>query len=96
MADEIIKRKDLIRQIDKIELDDWICAAQKLGFAVTQPTKGSSHYAIRKAGYAPEDIRGLVSTIYRDLHKQDKPKVFKKLVLAGVAEDDIWKALGML
>ena len=94
MADELIKRKNLLREIDRVKLDDWIRAAKELGLVVTQPSGGSSHYAIRRAGFPPEDFRGFITNVYENLHRQDKPTIFKRLLRAGIAEDDLWRALG--
>ena len=94
MADEWIKRKDLLRQIDKVSLEDWLKAAQTVGLVVTQPTKGSSHYAIRRPGFEPEDFNGFITVVYEHMHKQDKPKVFRQLRQVGIEEDDLWLALG--
>lgn len=96
MADGLITRKDLLRQIDKVSLNDWIRAARELGFIVTQPSGGSSHYAIRRPGFDTSDFRGYITNVYEHLHKQDKPKVFRKLRMEGIEEDAIWKALRLL
>lgn len=96
MADELITRKDLLRQIDRISCEDWIRVAQEYGFVVTQRKGGSSHFRIGRAGFQPEDFKGYVMVVYEHMHKQDKPKVLKKFIREGIPEDKIWKLLGML
>ena len=96
MADELIKRKDLLRQIDKVSCDDWIRAAKECGFLVTQRKGGSSHYRIGIRGFPSEDFKGYIMVIYEHIHKQDKPKVFKKFMREGIEEDRLWKLLGLL
>lgn len=98
MAEDRIRRKVLWRalggSIKRKEV--WMDAAVKLGLPVTRPSKGSSHSAIRKPGFPPEDIRGHIVNVYEPLRKDVNEIIFKKLLDAGCSEDDIWKALGML
>ncbi|HEY4516681.1 MAG TPA: hypothetical protein VJG64_01940 [Candidatus Paceibacterota bacterium] len=95
MADELIKRKGLIQQIDKASRDDFIKAVQKVGFLVTNLSSGS-HYAVRRPGFDPADFKGFVTTVYADMSKQMKMKIFKNLVRAGINEDELWRGLGLL
>ena len=97
MSDDRIRHKDLWNSIGNLQgCDPWIKLAKALGLSVTQPSGGSSHYAIRLPDFAPEDVKGLVTTVYdhmwRDVHK----KVFKSFLDRGFSEEDIWKGLGML
>ena len=96
MSDELIKRKDLLRRIDRVTCDDWIRVATECGFLVTQRTGGSSHYRIGRSGFLPDDFKGYVMVVYKNLHKQDKSKVFKKFRREGIEEDRVWRLLGLL
>ena len=75
---------------------DWLKAAEKLGLVLTSPNKGTSHTAVRKPDVAPDDIRGLIVTIYEGMSKQVNGKVFREFQRNGFEEDAIWKALGKL
>lgn len=97
MAENLIKRKELWRGLGNTRGRDWIHAADELGLNVTQPKGGSSHYAIRLPGFEKEDIKGLISNVHDKMRKDISEKVFKRLIKkGGCAEDDIWRALGML
>lgn len=39
---------------------------------------------------------GYIIVVYEHIHKQDKPKVFRKFRQEGVEEDTLWKLLGLL
>ncbi len=97
MAEDNIKRKDLLKGLDKLKLNDFKKAAERLGFDVTQPSGGSSHYAVRKPDFEKSDVRGRITIIYKKMHKQNKPEFIKRMILVGgVEEDDVWEALGLL
>jgi len=96
MTDELIIRRDLLRQIDRVTCDDWIRAAKACGFLVTQRKGGSSHYRIGRSGFQPEDFKGYIIVVYEHIHKQDKPKVFRKFRQEGIEEDRLWELLGLL
>ena len=94
MADELIVRKDLIQRINKVTRDDFIKAAQESGFVVTKNATGS-HCAIRRPAIPVEDFRSFIYTVYEDMSKQTKVKVFKALRREGVDEDELWRHLGL-
>lgn len=97
MADSRIKRKELWPLLKNIKKRDvWIRAAKKLGLKVTQPSGGSSHYAIRLTKYENHDIKGLISVVYNPVRKDISEKIFKKLLDFGYSEDSIWKALKII
>ncbi|MBX2866601.1 hypothetical protein KTR10_01410 [Candidatus Kaiserbacteria bacterium] len=97
MADEVITRRDLVVRLTNVKWKRFVKAAEKLGFEITQPKGGSSHFAIRKKGFDQSNINGLVITVYKGLLNCDKPKVIKALITkGGCDEDDVWEALGML
>ena len=97
MASEVIQRKNLLRSVTNLKLKHFLKAAKQLGFLVTQPKGGSSHFAIRKEGFDQHDIRGVVAVVYEHILSVDKPKVVKDLIVKGERkEDDVWKALGLL
>ena len=95
MADELIVRKNLVQRINKVTRDDFIKAARESGFVVTKNVTGS-HCAIRRPNFPAEDFRSFIYTIYEDMSKQTKLKVFKALRREGVEEDDLWRSLGLL
>jgi hypothetical protein len=99
MSEDRVQRKDLWVRLGNIkQKEQWFKVAEKLGFEVTQKKGGSSHYPIRIPGTAVTDISGLVVTVYEhgELRKDVNEKIFKAFLRAGGAEDDIWKALGLL
>jgi hypothetical protein len=99
MAEELVVRKDLLRRLVNVTADDWIKAAKKLGFSITQPKGGSSHYASRNSKYPIEDFKkNFITNIYKGMNKRKdvNPKVFKSLRRHGVEEDAIWKALELI
>jgi len=100
MTSEIpIRRKNLWESRGNIRFKDWVRAAGKLGLPVTSPSSGSSHRAIRRVGTSIDatlGIESLVAVIYENMSKQVNGDVFKKVLQQGIAEDDIWKALGKL
>ena len=95
MADALIKNKNLMQRLNSVSRDDFVRAVQMAGLHVTKLTTGS-HYAIRRPGFASDDIRGVVTTIYEDMSKQTKMKIIKRLVREGLPEDELWKNLGVL
>ncbi len=99
MVEELIARKDLLRRLINVTSDDWIKAAKKLGFSITQPRGGSSHYAIRDSKYPIENFKeNFITNIYEGMNKRKdvNSKVFKSLRRHGVEEDAIWEALGLI
>lgn len=98
MASEIqIQRKHLWQSIGNLTEKDWMRAVPKLGFELTQPSGGSSHYSVRFKGFEKEDIKGLVTNVYKGMRKDVHEKVFKAMIKIGECkEDDIWIALGMM
>ncbi len=98
MANEDIKRKALFSGLNNIKQSDWIKAAEVLGLSAVKSTSGSSHtYNIRDPQNPNrEDVRGLISTVQINLYKQANQKIFKRFIAFGIAEDEIWKALGKL
>ena len=100
MAGEI-QNKQLWRGLNNIGQSDWIKAAPVLGIDVVRSNKGTSHFInLRDPEIDPDDIRGLVSTLTPNSHRQANEKIFKKVLGfckgKGKSEDDIWVALGML
>ncbi len=97
MAEDRIRRKKLWQSLGNIKRQiEWLQAAEKLGLTVTGGGGKGSHWAIRNGKYPISDIRSLVATVQKGLHKKANEKIFKHLLDEGVSEDDIWKALGML
>lgn len=101
MASEIpINRKSQWDARGNIKFKDWIKAANKLNIPITRPNSGSSHYALRIPGTDVNSILGLDSfivNIYEGMSKQVSGDVIKCIMhRAGISEDDIWSALGML
>ena len=90
-----VQRNDLMQRLNNVTRDDFIAMATKLGFNVTHLSSGS-HYSIRRPGFAAEDFRGFVVTVYENMSRVVKGKVVKKLIESGIPETDIWKALGLL
>lgn len=97
MAEDRIKRKSLWDSLSNVSFQDWKRAADKLGLPVTKPSSGTSHECIRKPTN-PIDytIKGFIANIYPGMSRQVNGKVFKVLIDYGIAEDDLWKALGKL
>lgn len=97
MAANVIVRKDLWRSLDSIkDRQQWFAAAERLGFDVTASRGGTSHAVIRVKGVPAEDPRGVVATVQAALYKQVNRAIFKNLLARGIAEDDLWRALGLL
>jgi hypothetical protein len=96
MAEHRIRNKGLWRRLANIKKKRvWTQAALALGLKVTRSSGGTSHIAIRLPGFEREDIKGLVATVYEPMRKDISERLFKKLLILGYDEDDIWKALGM-
>ena len=97
MAEERIRRKNLWSRLGNIKKQqEWLRAAEKLGLKVDGGGGKGSHWAIRNRDYPINDIRSLIATVPANLYKQANQNVFKQLLAAGLVEDDIWQALGML
>ncbi len=95
MAEGSIVRKNLLPRLKKIDRDEWIKAAERLGFVVTQPQSGTSHFAIRNSNYPVADLRSLVATVYKHMNKIPlvNQKIFKLFLKNGIEEDELWSAL---
>jgi hypothetical protein len=98
MAEGSISRKNLLPQLKRIDKDDWLYAAERLGLRITQPSSGTSHAAIRNTIYNASDIRSLIATVYSRMNKipSVNQKVFKRFLKHGISEDDLWRALNIL
>jgi hypothetical protein len=97
MSEDRIQRKELYKTLGKTKTKDWLKVADKLLLNVTSPSGGSSHcYTVRIPSIPAEDPRGIVITLYEGMSNQVKQKVFKRFLLFGFTEDQIWKALEML
>lgn len=98
MAEELIKRKDLLQQLPNKtkKLKTWFFLAERLGLIVTQPPGGTSHYCLRFKGYENSNPKGLVCTVYDGMSNVVRVKVFKEILKKGFQEDDVWRALDML
>lgn len=71
MVEERIKRKDLWQGMENIIPSDWCRAGQRLGLVVSITGGKGSHAVIRDPKYSDiSDIRGLITTIKKDLYKQ--------------------------
>ncbi|OJI08679.1 MAG: hypothetical protein COV08_03260 [Candidatus Vogelbacteria bacterium CG10_big_fil_rev_8_21_14_0_10_49_38] len=101
MAEEKVKRKNLLNSLGNIKFSDWCKMTTKLGLLLTKPDSGTSHSCIRKPSQ-PIDygIGGLILTINPGMGKQTNIKVFKQVLRYGlnngISEDAIWKALDLL
>ena len=94
--EERIQRKDLWDKLGNLDdFDSWLTVANVLGCVATRPKSGT-HIQIRNPKYPETDIRGLISTINREMSRQTHGKIFKRFLDHGFKEDAIWQALGML
>lgn len=97
MADKIIRRKELIPKFKNITRQDWKRAALKLQLIFDCSHGKGSHCVIRNPKYPDAaDIRGLISTVQKNLYEEANKRIFKNLVAHGIAEDNVWSALGFL
>lgn len=99
MSEERIVRKDLWAGIGNIKrIEEWIRAAEELGFDVTQSRGGTSHYVVRIKGSSVTDIKSVICTLasHGNLRQDVNREIFKDFLNAGVEEDAIWKALKIL
>lgn len=91
-----INREDLYKGLGNITQGDWERACRRLGLlCLTKYGKGS-HFVVWNEKYDIADIRGLITTIQKKLHKAANQGIFKKILAYGIKEDDIWRALKML
>lgn len=89
-------RNDLLQSIGNLKgKEPWLKAGEKLGFTITKPRGGSSHWQLRHSSFPVDDIRGVI-TIHDGMNKQSHARTFKKFLGFGIKEDDIWKALSKL
>lgn len=97
MADERFSNKELLKSIGNLKKKDWLNAAEKLGFRLTQPSnRGTSHFAIRKPdmNIPTSDTRGLVWVVYDGMNKTMNKKAFIAFMNEGFSEEQVWQALG--
>lgn len=80
-----------------ITSSDWRRCCDKLGLSVSISGGKGSHTIVRHPSYPdPSDTTGHITTIKDKLHKEANRTIFKQLLKFGIAEDNIWNALGML
>ncbi len=98
MSEKRIKRKNLWIRLNNIKTpQEWLKASERLGLRTSRSTGGTSHCTIRDPKNVNDnDPRSLISTVQKNLYKQSNERIFKQILASGIAEDDIWKALGML
>jgi len=95
MANEI-ERKELIQKLSNIKKgEQWLHVAEKVGLRIC---RGSKHPSTIRDPKQPDDNgrASLIAVIPNDLHRIMNQKIFKEILRFGIAEDAIWKALGML
>ncbi len=97
MADELIKRRDLVRHFNNLRKGDWERATRKLNLIWDDEHGKGPHSVIRDPNFPnPSDTRGLIATVQKGLYYEANQSIFKNLRRKGIGEDDIWKALGMI
>lgn len=98
MSEDRIKRKNLWKGgLNNIKQSDWIKLADKLGLSMTKPSGGTSHtVTIRDPKMDADDSRSAITTVQVNLFKQANLAIFKRLLDFGIAEDQIWFALGLI
>ena len=88
-----INRKDLYKGLGNITQSDWERACKRLNLlCLTEYGKGS-HFVVWNEKYGIADIRGLITTVQKKLHKAANQRIFKNILAHGIKEDDICKAL---
>lgn len=95
MANDIV-HKDLYQALGNIKkVEQWIQVGERLNLRIC---RGSKHPSTIRDPKLPEDNgkASLITVIPNDLHRRINQQIFKELLRFGIAEDDIWKALGML
>ena len=91
-----IVRKNLYKRLGNIKSGEaWLKVAEVAGLRVC---RGGKHpYTIRDPDMPNEDGKAsLIAVIPNNLHNKMNQEIFKHILAFGVAEDIIWKALGML
>ena len=98
MANDRVKRKNLWMRMNNIKQSDWIKAAQKLNLNVVKNNSGSSHTHIIRdpKNNNRDDVKGVIAVLQVNLYKQANREIFNDILDFGIAEDAIWKGLGLL
>ena len=97
MPENKIKHKELWQRMGNIKQRDWIKAGGRLGLHVSIKGGRGSHIVIKDPKCSnPVGIRGLITTVQKDLRKQHNQTIFKQFLDYGIEEDRIWRALKML
>ncbi len=96
MAYEAIKRRDLYQRLNNVSQKDWKKAYRRLNLDFLEDYGKGSHGVIWDTQYPMENMRGLIATVQKRLFKEANQGIFKNLIIYGVAEDEIWKALKIL
>jgi len=91
-----IERVDLRSALNNITQKDWKEAVKRLGLVFDVSSGRGSHCVIRDSNYPITDIRSLVSTVPKKLYKKMNIIIFEQLMVFGLGEDDIWKALKLM
>lgn len=95
MANDI-QRKDLYQTLGNIKkVEQWLQVGERLSLRVC---RGGKHPSTIRNPKMPDDNgrASLVTVIPNDLHRIMNQKIFKEFLRFGIAEDEIWKVLGML
>lgn len=92
-SDFLPKNKQLWESRGNIRLGNFLKGAERLGLRITQPNKGTSHFAVRKPDIVTNGLESLITNVYEGMSKQAKGDVIKSLLKYGIKEDNLWKAL---
>lgn len=90
-----IERKDLYQQLGSIKkVEKWLQAGSRLGLRVC---RGAKHPSTIRNPKMPDDNgkTSLITVVPNNLHKIMNQAIFKQILKFGIAEKEIWKALGM-
>jgi len=92
----LIVRKNLYGRLGSIKsMGKWLKVAEIAGLRIC---RGGKHPIIIRDPGMPDDESNasLIAVLTNNPHKVINQHIFKKILAFGVAEDVIWKALGML